>query len=73
VQGATVHARIPGPAPAVPAAPDRRASIAVEDPPDDGPNGGAFPWMAHLRERLTDLHASWSQATWYLFNEEGWR
>ncbi len=26
-----------------------------------------------LRDRLASIHEAWSQATWYLFNAEGWR
>jgi hypothetical protein len=26
-----------------------------------------------LRDRLESIHEAWSQATWYLFNAEGWR
>ena len=31
----------------------------------------AFP--DPLRDRLESIREAWSQATWYLFNAEGWR
>ena len=31
----------------------------------------AFP--GSLRDRLESIREAWSQATWYLFNAEGWR
>jgi hypothetical protein len=31
----------------------------------------AFPDT--LRDRLESIREAWGQATWYLFNAEGWR
>ena len=73
VSRARVMARIADDARAVQIADDARAAQIA--PPAEIP---AVPWLDATplptwRRRLADLRTSWSETTFYLFDEDGWR
>ena len=53
--------------------PDASAEPALVAPAPPAPVDLTPAFPEPLRERLESIREAWSQATWYLFNAEGWR